>query len=64
MCYKYYYLHWTVFIFSGWNCDKERYMCKNLTRYSTSLCKVYKILIVFKRASMHTLEKFNFIRNY
>lgn len=49
------YLHWTVFIFSGRNCDKERYVCKNLTCYSTSFCRVYKILI-FKR-TMHTLKK-------
>lgn len=29
MCYKYYYLHWTVFIFSGRNYDKD--MCAKIS---------------------------------
>lgn len=38
-------------------------ICAKISHYSTSLHRVYKILI-FKRASMRTLEKFNFIKNY
>lgn len=66
MCYKYYYLHWTVFIFFGRYCDKD--MCAKisiairLAFTSFVLVRVYKILIVFKRGSVHILEKFNFIK--